>query len=211
MGTCCSSFRIRESEEDVSCYQTRNTVHALWGKFIVPQFIGVNSNDQSDAPVLNSRVSAHLNSNAASNNIRSDNIVTLAPSVLHFEDDTAGSGEDKDHRRTKRREDSRDDHMEKDSQCEGRSTAHCTESQSKFSNEKPEAEVACAYGSSEDEDVCPTCLEEYDPGNPRIVLQCSHSYHLGCIYEWMERSANCPICGKVEIGPQETRKPKINI
>ncbi|KAL4319586.1 hypothetical protein GQ457_18G024400 [Hibiscus cannabinus] len=155
------------------------------------------SNDRSDAPVLSSRVSAHLNSNAASNNIRSDNIVTLAPSVLHFEDDTAGSGEDKDHRRTKRREDSRVDHTEKDSQCEGRSTAHCTESQSKFSNEKPEAEVACAYGSSEDEDVCPTCFEEYDPGNPRIVLQCSHSYHLGCIYEWMERSANCPICGKV--------------
>ncbi|KAM0947137.1 putative transcription factor C2H2 family [Dioscorea sansibarensis] len=50
--------------------------------------------------------------------------------------------------------------------------------------------------TSEDEDVCPTCLEEYTPDNPKIVTKCSHHYHLGCIYEWMERSENCPICGK---------------
>ncbi|GMJ04599.1 hypothetical protein HRI_004129100 [Hibiscus trionum] len=197
MGACCSSFRIREPE-DVSPYQTRISIHTLWGKFI-----GANSNEQSDAPALNSQVLAPVNSNAASNVIRSDNVVTLAPSVLHFEADAARAGEDKDHDRTKRREDSRVERTEKDSgdkssglQCGVRSTAHCIESQSKFSNEKPEAEVACAYGSSEDEDVCPTCLEEYHHENPRIVLQCSHSYHLSCIYEWMERSANCPICGK---------------
>ncbi|KAL6507383.1 hypothetical protein OROMI_000562 [Orobanche minor] len=26
---------------------------------------------------------------------------------------------------------------------------------------------------------------------------CSHHFHLGCIYEWMERSDDCPVCGKV--------------
>ncbi|XP_042374209.1 E3 ubiquitin-protein ligase At3g02290-like [Zingiber officinale] len=50
--------------------------------------------------------------------------------------------------------------------------------------------------SSEDEDVCPTCLEEYTPENPKIVAKCSHQFHLGCIYEWMERSDTCPVCGK---------------
>ncbi|KAG9137316.1 hypothetical protein Leryth_014943 [Lithospermum erythrorhizon] len=53
------------------------------------------------------------------------------------------------------------------------------------------------YSSSEEEDVCPTCLEEYTEENPKIITKCSHHFHLGCIYEWMERSENCPVCGKV--------------
>ncbi|CAN6726807.1 unnamed protein product [Malus baccata var. baccata] len=59
-----------------------------------------------------------------------------------------------------------------------------------------------AYGltyvqpSSEDEDVCPTCLDEYTSENPKIITRCSHHFHLGCIYEWLERSESCPICGK---------------
>ncbi|KAJ0100861.1 hypothetical protein Patl1_05666 [Pistacia atlantica] len=67
--------------------------------------------------------------------------------------------------------------------------------------------------SAEDEDVCPTCLDvcthglsyldvgrlnpaEYTPENPKITTRCSHHFHLGCIYEWLERSESCPICGK---------------
>ncbi|KAM3335021.1 hypothetical protein ACQJBY_029438 [Aegilops geniculata] len=50
--------------------------------------------------------------------------------------------------------------------------------------------------TSDDEDVCPTCLEEYTPENPQIITKCSHHFHLSCIYEWMERSDTCPICGK---------------
>ncbi|XP_010492427.1 PREDICTED: E3 ubiquitin-protein ligase At3g02290-like [Camelina sativa] len=53
------------------------------------------------------------------------------------------------------------------------------------------------YITSDDEDVCPTCLEEYTSENPKIVTNCSHHFHLSCIYEWMERSENCPVCGKV--------------
>jgi len=49
--------------------------------------------------------------------------------------------------------------------------------------------------SAEDEDVCPTCLEDYTSENPRILMHCSHHFHLGCIYEWMERSEACPVCG----------------
>ncbi|CAB4264820.1 unnamed protein product [Prunus armeniaca] len=51
--------------------------------------------------------------------------------------------------------------------------------------------------SIEHEDECPTCFEEYTPENPKTTMQCSHHYHLACIYEWMERSQYCPICRRV--------------
>lgn len=40
-------------------------------------------------------------------------------------------------------------------------------------------------------------LTEYTPENPKILTQCSHPYHLSCIYEWMERSETCPVCCQV--------------
>ncbi|KAK1418674.1 hypothetical protein QVD17_27820 [Tagetes erecta] len=48
----------------------------------------------------------------------------------------------------------------------------------------------------EEEDICPTCFEEYDAENPRIVTKCKHQFHLSCILEWMERSNTCPICSQ---------------
>ncbi|KAK3284844.1 hypothetical protein CYMTET_7527 [Cymbomonas tetramitiformis] len=59
----------------------------------------------------------------------------------------------------------------------------------------------CKSGSGkslqeEEEECCPTCLEEYTDDNPRIITKCSHHFHLGCIYEWMERSTRCPVCDK---------------
>lgn len=41
---------------------------------------------------------------------------------------------------------------------------------------------------------CPTCLEEYDANNPKIMTKCEHHFHLACILEWMERSDTCPVC-----------------
>ncbi|KAL0324268.1 UNVERIFIED_CONTAM: putative E3 ubiquitin-protein ligase RHB1A [Sesamum calycinum] len=46
----------------------------------------------------------------------------------------------------------------------------------------------------DEEDVCPTCLEEYDSENPKIITKCDHHFHLACILEWMERSDTCPVC-----------------
>ncbi|CAH2079790.1 unnamed protein product [Thlaspi arvense] len=54
-----------------------------------------------------------------------------------------------------------------------------------------------SYADSDDEDICPTCLDDYTPENPKIITKCSHHFHLSCIYEWMERSETCPVCGKV--------------
>lgn len=64
--------------------------------------------------------------------------------------------------------------------------------------------VENVYPSSEEEDVCPTCLEEYTPENPKIITQCQHNYHLACIYEWMERSYTCPVCMKIMVFSEPT-------
>lgn len=61
--------------------------------------------------------------------------------------------------------------------------------------------------ATEEEDVCPTCLEDYDLENPRIVTKCEHHFHLSCILEWMERSDTCPICDQImmfEMGSEES-------
>ncbi|GAA0145276.1 hypothetical protein LIER_05508 [Lithospermum erythrorhizon] len=47
---------------------------------------------------------------------------------------------------------------------------------------------------AEEEEVCPTCLEDYDDDNPKIITKCDHHFHLSCILEWTERSHTCPIC-----------------
>lgn len=86
-----------------------------------------------------------------------------------------------------------------DSVCEEGSKEHRSKSSLKFLSAKMTSGTGNNYSSTEDEDVCPTCLEEYTPENPKIVTKCSHHFHLGCIYEWMERSENCPVCGKVMV------------
>ncbi|KAK4752200.1 hypothetical protein SAY87_020998 [Trapa incisa] len=43
---------------------------------------------------------------------------------------------------------------------------------------------------------CPTCLEEYDADNPKIITKCEHHFHLACLLEWLERSDTCPVCGE---------------
>ncbi|XP_042477270.1 probable E3 ubiquitin-protein ligase RHB1A [Macadamia integrifolia] len=53
--------------------------------------------------------------------------------------------------------------------------------------------------AAEEEDVCPTCFEEYDEENPRIITKCEHHFHLSCILEWMERSDTCPVCDQLMV------------
>ena len=51
---------------------------------------------------------------------------------------------------------------------------------------------SCA--SLADEDSCPICFEAYDDENPKMPLRCEHHFHLGCVFEWFERSELCPVC-----------------
>lgn len=55
---------------------------------------------------------------------------------------------------------------------------------------------SCPDLSELDGDVCPTCLDPYTEENPKISTRCNHHFHLACIYEWLERSQTCPVCGR---------------
>uniref|UniRef100_A0A7S1ETP9 RING-type E3 ubiquitin transferase n=1 Tax=Timspurckia oligopyrenoides TaxID=708627 RepID=A0A7S1ETP9_9RHOD len=60
----------------------------------------------------------------------------------------------------------------------------------------PDSKAVYDLLEGEHEEVCPTCLEEYTNENPRMTSMCQHTFHLACIYEWLERSPYCPICAK---------------
>ncbi|XP_059640184.1 E3 ubiquitin-protein ligase At3g02290 isoform X2 [Cornus florida] len=91
-----------------------------------------------------------------------------------------------------------------ESTCEEGLKEYNSKASVKLSSAKMATGYAHINSSSEDEDVCPTCLEEYTSENPKIITKCSHHFHLGCIYEWMERSENCPVCGKVMVFDETT-------
>lgn len=42
---------------------------------------------------------------------------------------------------------------------------------------------------------CTICLEEFVDGqNVRVLPQCSHEFHVGCIDKWFESHSSCPNC-----------------
>ncbi|GAX15634.1 E3 ubiquitin-protein ligase RNF13 [Fistulifera solaris] len=57
---------------------------------------------------------------------------------------------------------------------------------------------------AEDDDVCVICLEQFADGDRLRVLPCSHSFHVGCIDQWLSGShsfddcftTGCPTCKK---------------
>lgn len=61
---------------------------------------------------------------------------------------------------------------------------------------KPAMMRVASLQSMGEEDSCPTCLDGYTDENPKILTKCGHHFHLGCIFEWMERSKTCPVCDK---------------
>lgn len=56
-------------------------------------------------------------------------------------------------------------------------------------------------GSESNEDECIICLEAFDDTNPRMPTTCGCGenktyFHLPCLYQWVERSKDCPSCRK---------------
>lgn len=44
------------------------------------------------------------------------------------------------------------------------------------------------------DDACSICLEAFSETDPSTVTTCKHEFHLQCILEWCQRSAQCPMC-----------------
>lgn len=41
---------------------------------------------------------------------------------------------------------------------------------------------------------CTICLEDFEPTHKMRTLPCFHSFHAGCVEEWLEKNRVCPIC-----------------
>lgn len=41
---------------------------------------------------------------------------------------------------------------------------------------------------------CEICLEQIKKDDYICNLDCFHSFHFDCIYEWMHYKKNCPVC-----------------
>lgn len=41
---------------------------------------------------------------------------------------------------------------------------------------------------------CVICMLDFAAGDPVRCLPCMHSYHVGCIDDWLMRSLTCPSC-----------------
>lgn len=47
--------------------------------------------------------------------------------------------------------------------------------------------------------TCNICLEDYQAGEAIKSLSCPHTFHKGCIDQWLRRVACCPVC-KADVG-----------
>ncbi|KAF0684786.1 Aste57867_23301 [Aphanomyces stellatus] len=45
--------------------------------------------------------------------------------------------------------------------------------------------------------VCAICLDEFRVADAVVELQCGHSYHKGCVGDWLREHCTCPLCRTV--------------
>lgn len=41
---------------------------------------------------------------------------------------------------------------------------------------------------------CPICLELYNYGDEISFINCNHKFHTKCLYDWVKKKSNCPLC-----------------
>ncbi|KAL0924895.1 hypothetical protein M5K25_005755 [Dendrobium thyrsiflorum] len=218
MGSICSCFRVEDFEEYRNPYGSIYR-HCVCLRFLSQRFMlmyalllqreglaapSSSSSLVSVAPRTDESFSDTFRSlprPLAFDDPRFTQIHGAGPARRHDKPSTHSDEESEPVRRVKK-----DDKIESTSLAvklcgynSGVSTKCCSESSLKHPSIERTGGATYMFPSSEEEDVCPTCLEEYTFDNPRIILQCSHHFHLGCIYEWMERSELCPVCGKVMV------------
>ncbi|XP_021846256.2 putative RING-H2 finger protein ATL21A [Spinacia oleracea] len=53
-----------------------------------------------------------------------------------------------------------------------------------------------------DGEICPICLNDYSPNHIlKILPNCHHRFHVGCIDEWLRAKGNCPVCRTSPLPP----------
>ncbi|KAF9674234.1 hypothetical protein SADUNF_Sadunf10G0106300 [Salix dunnii] len=196
MVSLCCCFHNDGPGENVNSSH-RGFMHTLFIKYAA-----VFSNEETLAFPAHNRgaPTLSLESNAAVFNITQSETSVIPPRILPFEAkpgpaNTAGQS----HQDTEQAVQGRDCMVLELVPEEGKSNENNSKAPVSVSKEKAELGSRYIHASIDEEDICPTCLEEYSVENPRIITRCNHHYHLSCIYEWMERSQTCPVCGKVTL------------
>jgi len=47
---------------------------------------------------------------------------------------------------------------------------------------------------------CSICLDKLDGEIDDIArMVCGHQYHATCLYRWLDKSINCPLCRRVKL------------
>lgn len=78
----------------------------------------------------------------------------------------------------------------------------CSDSESMFQQDRCIASGGCSdIGSSQDSSCrqhCPICLEAFEVGESvgwsKILPNCVHAFHTGCIQHWLLHKSGCPCC-----------------
>ncbi len=52
------------------------------------------------------------------------------------------------------------------------------------------------HRKNEEPDLCTICYCEFEENEGIIELSCKHMFHQECIFEWLKRVSNCPVCKK---------------
>jgi len=55
---------------------------------------------------------------------------------------------------------------------------------------------------------CPICLAKLGPRENTTTLTCKHTFHTGCINEWMKTNRTCPMCRR-PIDPRFLPTPEV--
>jgi len=74
----------------------------------------------------------------------------------------------------------------------------------------PPSAMVCQLAHDVDDDseqICPICLDEFQPNDQVIRKGCDHVFHRHCIERWLpQKGRNCPYCREVMITDQEIQQ-----
>ena len=58
------------------------------------------------------------------------------------------------------------------------------------------------YDYDGDIQKCTICLDNIKKGDTVVSLPCSHIFHGSCIYSWLRKNEECPVCRSVAYGKE---------
>lgn len=80
-----------------------------------------------------------------------------------------------------------------------KTSVYCSEDQVSLHRLESDEEQTSSAQVPREEPMCSICLSEFVTGDLLISLDCYHSYHYGCIHDWLTIRNFCPMCKTIVI------------